>query len=371
MTIIAGFSKDGCPILIGDILLSTEDDSEIEIVLPTIGRISKDYLSNAKRKPVGLCQKINLLSPKLAIAWAGSMNHAKSFMQKVFENGLNTKPSYEGLQEAFNRIKENEKIAIIGIYRDGKEIRMFDFNARPVNFPEGEFRYFRARGSGYEALVAIVGTYRENITSGQPNKLDRGIATAVNFNMSLLSQEIITRVPLEKAYGAGYEILHPLGNGLSKFNDLTYLFWKAEEETKGQWKLQSFPFLGANYSYYGDILVIRNVRVSPDLKSLSCKIDNDELHFISPIHRAIRNEELIGYTPTSLNSKYICNTFLWKSHSGSAGAFATFGCYGTQSAPVIWRNEFSNNGGIDINMHFVKESILKIALMASENSENK
>jgi len=200
--------------------------------------------------------------------------------------------------------------------------------------------------------------------SGNLNKLEKGISTAVHFSTSLLSQEIISQLSLKELFGVGYEIVHPLGANLAKFANLTYVFWTAEEEVSGRWKMLPFPFLTFNYSYNGDILIIRSVRASWIPKNSSCKIDSDELHVISPMHRVLNPDELRDYSPASLNSKWMCNIFLWKNRQGNTGAFATFGNYYNQSPPIIWTNEFTKDEGIDVNVQFVKTSISKIALQA-------
>lgn len=362
MTLIAGFFKDGCPILVGDLLISSPEDSDDkEIVFPTIGKILNKHLSNGQYKPTGFCQKVNLLSPKLAIAWTGTKSHAARFIQEVIATNLHNNPSRDSLQEVFNRIGGQGNISIIGLYRDGKEICIFDFNVQHIDPPVPSFKWFKAAGSGYNTLLDVIHNLEYNVTSGQLNKLEKGISTAVALNTSLLSLEIQTAFTSQNLFGAGYEIAHPLRTNLAKFCDLTYLFWSVEEESQGKWRLLPFPFLASNYSYHGDILIIRSIRVSSNLGINSCKIDSDELHVIPPAHRDVRGEDIIGYMPTSLNSKWMCNIFLWRNYHGERGAFATYGHYVTQSPPVIWKNEFKNNEGIDINMQFVQSSISKIA----------
>lgn len=363
MTLIAGFFKDECPILMGDLLLSDCDNSDTEIVFPTIGKISNKHLSNGEHRPTSFCQKVNLLSSKLAIAWAGTKSYAKNFMQEVMSANLHSNPSRDALHDVFNRRGYQGKISIIGMYRDGKEMCLFDFDARSIDPPVPDFRWFKAVGSGYDTLLNVAPNLKNSvITSGQPNKLEKGISIAIHLMTELLSREIQTALPLHNLFGAGYEIVHPLRNSLAKFCGLTYLFWRAEEENQRIWRLLPFPFLASSYSYYRDILVIRSVRVSSNTGTNSCKIDSDELHVIAPTHRDVRNDELINYMPSSLNSKWMCNVFLWKNYRGEMGAFATFGHYVTQSPPVIWTNEFKSNEGIDINMQFVQSSIHKIAL---------
>ncbi|MDD5465194.1 MAG: hypothetical protein PHP73_02470 [Candidatus Omnitrophica bacterium] len=369
MTLIAGFLKDECPILMGDLLISSQGDSnDKEIVFPTVGKISNKDISCGEYKPTGFCQKVNLLSPKLAVAWAGAKIYASSFMKEVIKCNLHNTPSRESLSKVFNEIDKGQgKFSIIGLYRNGTEMIVFEFNTGGNGSLPLGFKWFKADGTGYKFLLeSLSNLTNSNITSGQPNKLERAISEAVHLITDLISQEILTAIPLQNLFGAGYEIVHPLRRDLAKFSNLTYLFWKAEEETQGTWKLQPFPFLGSNYSYYKDILVIRSIRLSSNVKPFSCKVDSDELHVISPTYRTVVKDELVGYAPVSLNSSWICNTFLWKDHNGNMGAFATFGRYVSQSPPLIWKNEFKSDEGIDVNAQFVQSSISKIAAQALE-----
>lgn len=364
MTLIAGFSKDvpnECPILMGDLLISSTDHSDKEIVFPTIGKISNKYLSNGIYRPTAFCQKVNLLSPKLAVACAGGKAEAKRFMLEVMNANLHNNPTRDSLREVFNSI--DGSLSIIGIYRNGKEMCLFDFKALQVNPPPSGFGWFKAEGSGYDMLLDVVPSLEHSvIRSGQPNKLEKGISVAVHLSGSLLSLEIQTAMTLRNLYGGGYEIVHPLGSDLVKFCDLTYLFWRAREETKGNWKVLPFPFLASNYSYHGDVLVIRSARVIPDSSTKSYKIDNDELHIIEPIYRSIRKEEFIGYAPASLNSKWICDVFCWQDYHGTIGAFASHSHYGTKPPPVRWKDEFTGNASINIDVQFVQDASSRIAL---------
>lgn len=361
MTLIAGFLKDGCPILMGDLLLSARDDSNTEIVFPTIGKIFNEHLSKGEYRPISFCQKVNLLSPKLAVAWTGTKRHAENFMRKVIADNIHNNPSRDSLRTVFNGIGGPGNLSIIGIYRNGKEMCIFDFDVQPIKMSIPGFKWLKVAGSGSQAFLDVCRNLESDLTSGQLNKLERGISAAVILSTALLSQEIVTILTLQNLFGAGYEILHPLGSDLVKFCGMTYLFWKAEEEEHGNWKLVPFPFLSSNYSYYKDILVIRCVRFSSGAVLGQCKIDSDELHAFTPVYKSASPDNLIGYTPTTLNSKRVCNIFLWKNCNGETGAFATYGHYATESPPVIWKNEFGANEGIDINMKFVQSSISKVA----------
>jgi hypothetical protein len=312
MTLIAGFVKDGCPILMGDLLVSDNDKLEKEFVFPTVGKILKSHLSNGEYSPSQFCQKVILITPKLAISWAGTKVFASCFIKEIIRANAHNNPSYELLLDIYNDIDGHGNISIIGLYRNGTEMRIFDFNSWPVDFPHSGFEYFKAAGSGYGTLLDSFTNLRIGDISGNANILERGISTSMLLSSSLLSQEILIQLPLQKLFGVGYEVVHPLGTDLSKFMDLTYVFWKAEEEKNEFWRILPFPFLAFKYSYHGDILIIRSVRVSSKTRANTCKIDSDELHVIAPVHRFLNPDEFIGYSPTSLNSKWMCNIFLWK-----------------------------------------------------------
>ncbi len=361
MTLISGFSKNYCPIILGDLLISNNDSKEQLITLPTIGKISKQDFSRCSYSPCGFSQKINLLSPKLALGWAGSKIHAKTFMDELITLGVHDDPSHQAINDIYNNIVTNPNdLSIIGIYRNNSEIRIFDFNAWPTD-SNSNFEYFKSAGSGYGTLLDIteINDFNLNVTSGKINKLEIGIATAVNIITALLSEELLTQSSIQNLFGAGYELVHPYKSILKKFDDLTYLFWSIEEFEINNWRLQSSPFLVSKYSYHNDILVIRAMHIKQNDNINSCKIEKDELHIVSPIYGTFNADKLIGFAPQTLNSKMICNVFLYKTVNNEVGTFAEFGKYNTESPPVIFKNEFTKNEGIDINTNFIKKVLLK------------
>ncbi len=254
MTLIAGFMRKGCPILMGDILLSNNLETAIELTIPTIGKTSSDNLKNGIYQPSAFSQQVNLLSPQLALACSGNLGQAKEFMAQVIGAKIHNKPSREALKEVFDDLELND-LYIMGLLRDDKGMMLFDINCERIDFRGSEFEWFKAGGSGFSRLRDIVLNMNSRITSGNLNELEYGISSAIQISTSLLSKELQTQSTLRELFGAGYEILHPLGSGLAKFADLTYYFWSIEERTSGKWHC-SIPFLAMKYSYHKDILVI-------------------------------------------------------------------------------------------------------------------
>jgi hypothetical protein len=359
VTLIAGFMKNDCPILIGDLLISNTAKSNGELVIPTVGKISTRALKNSNYRPSALSQKINLLSPTLALAWSGNLGEAKEFMGQVIGAGLHKKPSRESIREIYDDLSP-EELSIIGLLRDGKNMTLFDINASRVDAQNRSFKWFKADGTGYDRLIDAISESQSTITSGKLNKLENGISAAIEIVNNLLAFELETAISLHELFGAGYEILYPLGKGLAKFAELTHYFWSAEEVEPRKWRL-SLPFLAMKYSYLNDVLIIRSVRLSSANQENTSKVDSDELHVIMPIYRIVDGNELIGYSPPSLNSKMICNVFLCKNLSGQIGAFSTIGRYDDRTRPIILSNEFESNEGIDINLNFLYEAVTKIS----------
>ena len=283
MTLIAGFMREGCPILMGDILISNRLEFAKDLTIPTIGRVSSDDLKNGIYQPTAFSQKINLLSPQLALAWSGNLLEAKNFMTQVIGANLHNNPSREAIIEIFNDSAPDD-LYVIGLLRDGKNLTLFDINCEKVDLQDSRFSWFKAGGTGYHRLTNTISEINSKLTSGTLNKLENGISAALQISTSLLSLELQTGTTLHELFGAGYEILYPLGSGLSKFTDLTYYFWSAEERSAGKWYL-STPFLAMKYSYHKDILIIRCARLSRNSnnRTMAIKIESDELHIIMPV----------------------------------------------------------------------------------------
>lgn len=366
MTLIAGFLTSGCPILMGDLLISSNDKLEKELVFPTVGKISNKDLSNTEYRPTEFCQKINILSRQLAIAWAGRKIDALTFIQEVGRANLHKDPSREALLKLFHEIDGGRgKFSIIGILRNKGKLCLFAFNAQSPDISDLDFQYLKVEGTGYNTFSEIISISESDITSGQPNNLEKAISKGIGLSSELLAKEISTPLSLQNLFGVGYEVLHPLKDDLVKFHELTYLFWKVKEVSKRKWEIESFPFLASRYSYQSDLLVIRSARLSSNVCG-SCKVDSDEVHFIKPIYRTFSEEELIGYVPDSFNSTWMCNVFIWEDYHRKIGALSSLGRHVTQSPPVIWKNEFLENEGIDINKNFLRMSVSKIAAKLNE-----
>ena len=367
MTIIAGFFQDGCPILFGDLLVSSKDNAEMELFFPTVGKISTSDLLNGELRPSGLCQKIILVSPKLVIAWSGTKFYAKCFIEDIVKANCHEHPTRDLLTNIYNyKDGYGDDTSFICMYKNGVEMGIFGLDSLPVYCQNEQFSYFSAAGTGYVKLSDIVSDMKIEAESGEPNKLERAIASSMVFSTSLLSQEIVNPLSLKQLFGVGYEVAHPLKSELAKFRDVTYNFWYAEESRLGSWDIFPTLFLSFKYSYIGDILIIRSIKLTQGSNDLTYNIERDGFRAIPPVHRKLNPEELLNYSPQTMNSKWMCNVFIWRNLKGKMGFKAGFSHYSTVSPPIVWMNEFKDGPHVSIDLTFLESSLRQIATHAAD-----
>jgi len=82
MTLIATTKNFGHPFLVGDILLTSEDE-KISINLPTNTIDINKYMEFPNGAPVGFCQKIYIIKKNVCVALAGRLNEMTLFLEEL------------------------------------------------------------------------------------------------------------------------------------------------------------------------------------------------------------------------------------------------------------------------------------------------
>ena len=72
MTFVATFAVQDVPAVIGDILISGPERQERATTLPVIGHATRVFPPGSGWSITDLCQKVTIVAPNCAIAWAGS-----------------------------------------------------------------------------------------------------------------------------------------------------------------------------------------------------------------------------------------------------------------------------------------------------------
>lgn len=351
MTLIASIQIDGCPILLGDLLLSGPAIDTNKFSFPTKTALDIPPRVSGKLEPDGLCQKANLLSPKLAIAWSGNKDEAVSFFSQVIGAGIQNDPSKEKIYEIYADLDNPDELSVIGMLKNSSATETFGINAERLSFPNPLAQNVIVEGSGKKGLVDLLNRSDGVLSSGTSSKLELAIGKTIGIISGLFSSEIATSETLQECYGAGYEIIYPLGDHLEKFSDLTYVLWKINVKN-GSIIGDVAPFFAMKYSYFDDLLTIRSVHIADN------KLVDDALHIIQPIFSNQHIEDFSKLSPSSLNSKYICSIFE-TNLNGKPYCYSQIGRFVTVQRPIIFYDNNRSDFGIDVDQRFYRDSINK------------
>ena len=90
MTLVARFEVSNSPVLLGDLLISgSERPGADPLKIPTIDDITEIYPEDWEwHRPIGLKQKIAIISDRLAVGWAGKEISATVAINKLREHVL-------------------------------------------------------------------------------------------------------------------------------------------------------------------------------------------------------------------------------------------------------------------------------------------
>jgi hypothetical protein len=349
MTLISTITICDCPILFGDLLLSEESDKNNILNTPTKSEILLTDTNRRIFRPVGLRQKVNLLSPNLAIAWAGNMDEAVSFYSQVLGSGLQKNPSREMLLEIYRELDEPNDLSLIGLLRTESGRQSFWFNAENLVISNPQVQNLVCAGSGKEDFVSYINHMDFNLSSGNATRLSIAVSQIIGITSALLSSEVETSATLQNLYGAGYEIVHPLEDHFEKFSDLTYIFWHIGIQ-KNQTITEIVPYLVMKYSYYDDVLFIRSIHLAGN------KILHEDLHIINPIFPPKYNKQ--NFTLDSLNSTYLCSVFE-TNLNGQVQCYTQVSRVSEKTRPIIFHESEQGLTDVDINEDFVNSCIKK------------
>ena len=268
MTAIAAFKVNTVPVIIGDIMLSTEGDQGLSIVLPGSGENAKNFADarNIAFYPAKLSQKVTIISENLIIATAGSLKVSIDFV-KYLKNDikLNTEPTWEYTQQIFNNFDYDEtryEFAFVCYYHNKDEgisaITGFNAEKREVEGFEGLI----VAGSGKEALIESISNVSYQYSQ---EDLPSGIKAAHKVNSlisNLWSLDITNQKSIENAFGGGYEIGTLKNNKLVKIGDI--LLFEIFVTGTSEKMLLGFNTRISKFDYLADDFIIRIIELVPE-----------------------------------------------------------------------------------------------------------
>ena len=272
MTVIASFVVNGCPVIIGDLLISGLEDPDRSVHLPTVGNIKSIFSEGCEYVPTGLLQKVVIIDENLVIAWAGSVVGAKTALSEIKLAHSKKRFTPDSLWEFIQEMEKDsdyDEIALICMIGDGVKIERFGLRATYLTL--GSFEEIFVAGSGSERFLRHLNQLDNNQNLNNLGQTAAAISVAMNVFGFLLFDEMAPPSEhglhsLLEYFGSGYEIATFIERKITKIDDIIFTFWLAEIVEEGA-MLRLPPLRMFKYYYIDDCLYLYAVTLS--IKSLS------------------------------------------------------------------------------------------------------
>jgi hypothetical protein len=294
MTLIAQFSVNGAPILIGDVLLSSETRIGLKVKLPLVGDINQILADNDLLfEVVGFAQKIHVFDGRIAVAWSGPSIQAKRALQVLADISSQEKLTVDDILGELKAIDQTkiDQLQLIGLLLEevnGTTIRASSFSLRVLceDFPNIGRGW--VTGSGRGAFLQLL---QKGSWLAQPNAPEYHVAHGLLG--ALTNEEYRTGNTIANRWGGGFEALtfSPRSGRLEKVGDILHTFWEVTENSDDSIGL--FPFFYKT-TYWRDALVLRTA----SLESFQdTRLKTNDITLIPPLLK--ENNE---YDPAELGS---------------------------------------------------------------------
>lgn len=295
------------PIIFGDLLLSGSPTTE-GLRLPTTGKVIELTPNRCEPSPVGLRQKVSLISENLVMGWSGNYLTAKDILHDLYwESQIEpfTRESLGQYLQARRIILREQGVSLLGYIEDEEGIARIGYGHYPTMTKEhGEIGYI---GLGSRSLDQLLYRVPEgpSVINGDLDIADQAIHYALSLTGLMIVDEFSTDVPMRQLFGGGYEIAYSSDGRFHKLDNVSYLFWPVKCSSS---EINiSNPVLLINLSYENDILVFRRI----EFDNSSCNTSINQSWFaILPIHRNVNKSELHGLVLPRLNMNIMCNCFV-------------------------------------------------------------
>lgn len=282
MTIVAGFGINDCGFIVGDIMLSGNEIPERILRIPTLGYRTKIFPIGSGFVPLGLCQKISILSPNLAVGWSGSKLYASMAFKHLinFTEQSSESPKVDDVRKCIDSFFRDEP-------RSRDELHLYCLIAESDRI--GSLVYGGAYfDSAILGRVNLLGSGTDDIFKylndfDAPTNLENTDMAVLRLVSELMLREVHNGQNILHYYGGGYELVGYLNNRFEKLDDVTYAFWDADY--KGENKRLGLRRL-IKVTYQNDLLLLQ-----------VASLENNEptsvgLYVVPPVHRTVSKNEL-------------------------------------------------------------------------------
>jgi hypothetical protein len=159
MTAIVSFSVRKRPVLLGDLLLSGDERDPDLVRVPSIGPVTNVFPRGSGYTITGLKQKLAVLHPDVAMAWAGSYIGARSVADelKTLVSQREVTPDYiSGFLEDVEKDNTLGNLSLIVLVTDRTSRIVHTIPVRVWFYQSDHYGGVYVGGTGHQDIVSIL-----------------------------------------------------------------------------------------------------------------------------------------------------------------------------------------------------------------------
>ena len=314
MTVIARFEVRGIPMLVGDALLSAEPSVERSVSLPLIPGVNRHLPTTAARIVAGMTQKLNIVTDRLTIAWAGSYEQAVRTFSSIRPVAERANCSADDIQQVIEDIDPHHRnqLHLLGYLStpegNGHRFQFLRLNVdRRYGGPIGDL-YIAGTGD-----VQFVNVLADVVDMQNPSATSETLPWAFGATLigHLVRLEWTDASNILSWWGGAFEVATIRRGRFEKIGNILHLF--LTYEPSGNLRLHPLLY---KMDYWQDILTIRAIQIGEH-----GRVTREDLHLIQPIFR--RNDEynFAEFRVPSLKCQTLCAHVFIENSRGDPNTF--------------------------------------------------
>lgn len=281
MTLIAGFTLNQYPVVMGDILTTMSGPADTKTNIPSVGDGFHKITNNERVIISNRVQKINILSDNTIFCWSGRKIIARSIAKEILEFNKSKFVKSNDIKKIINSYPKKvvDDFSCICLVLQEEHIHLFSCNTYQHYDPFIDNVSVSGSGAGrfIETLHEIVQA-RDIENNEEPRVYAMGMA--LNVVASLLGEEVLLGKNLPLGFGGMFEVAGFFDGHPVKLDNILFTFWVLKEDTK-EGHMGDLQPIYIRTQYQNDLLVNRVIR--GNYKNGQLGADKEELYITPPL----------------------------------------------------------------------------------------
>jgi len=234
MTLIAQCTVNGAPLIVGDVLLSSETRTGLKVNLPLVGDINEVLSKRGMPFEVAFTQKTNLLSDRLVVAWSGPLIQAERALNVLKRICFRTDIQLDDIGAELNAIDKQaiDNLQLVGTLLGEASgplysAHCFTLGVKPISI--SQLGAVFAAGTGRDAFLKILENADwTNSGTGNAYQVAHALLGA------LTNEEYRTGNTILNRWGGGFEAVtfSEKNQRFEKVGDILHTFWKLNDAAR-------------------------------------------------------------------------------------------------------------------------------------------